>query len=215
MTTRKKRTEVLNPVNDSLLVTSTTSGTDLPAASMSRQVAAARYDLRVLQALRQVIRAVDLHSRRLLTQHKITGPQLITMLTVKSYEPVTVSAIAGHIHLSPSTVIGILDRLEAKGLIRRDRDLKDRRLMWISLTEQGKVLANNAPSPLQDTLAEALVKLPETELVMIVESLERIVRFMQMHHVDTAPTQEAGLNDPDMEKTMHEEDTNSLGGKLL
>jgi DNA-binding MarR family transcriptional regulator len=215
MTTRKKRTEVLNPVNDSLLVTSTTSGTDLPAASMSQQVAAARYDLRVLQALRQVIRAVDLHSRQLLTQHKITGPQLITMLTVKSYEPVTVSAIAGHIHLSPSTVIGILDRLEAKGLIRRDRDLKDRRLMWISLTEQGKVLANNAPSPLQDTLAEALVKLPETELVMIVESLERIVRFMQMHHVDTAPTQEAGLNDPDMEKTMHEEDTNSLGGKLL
>lgn len=215
MTTRKKRTEVLNPVNDSLLVTSTTSGTDLPAASMSQQVAAARYDLRVLQALRQVIRAVDLHSRRLLTQHKITGPQLITMLTVKSYEPVTVSAIAGHIHLSPSTVIGILDRLEAKGLITRHRDLKDRRLMWISLTEQGKVLANNAPSPLQDTLAEALVKLPETELVMIVESLERIVRFMQMHHVDTAPTQEAELNDPDMEKTMHEEDTNSLGGKLL
>jgi DNA-binding MarR family transcriptional regulator len=96
-------------------------------------------------------------------------------------------------------VIGILDRLEAKGLVKRDRDLKDRRLIWISLTEQGKVLARNAPSPLHDILAEAVFKLPETELVMIVESLERIVGLMQMHHVDTVPTLKTGPIDPVVE----------------
>lgn len=201
MTTRKKRTEELNPVNDSLTVTSTTSGTDLPATSMLQQVAETPYDLRVLHALRQVIRAVDLHSRQLLMQHKITGPQLIALLTVEKHEPVTASAIASYIHLSPSTVIGILDRLETKGLIRRDRDLKDRRLVWISLTEQGKVLASNAPSPLQDSLAEAIGKLPKTELVMIVESLERIVGLMQMHKIVDAPILETEPIDPVMENT--------------
>jgi len=194
MTTRKGA-DVANLLQDSPVVTLTTSGTELPATSMSQQGTTTRYDLRVLHALRQIIRAVDLHSRKLLGQHKITSPQLITLLTVEEYEPVTASAIAGHIHLSPSTVIGILDRLETKGLIRRDRDLKDRRLVQVSLTEQGKVLAGNTPSPLQDTLVKAMGKLPETELVMIAETLDRIVELMQMQHVDAAPILETGSND--------------------
>lgn len=123
----------------------------------------------------------------MLSQYQITGPQLITLLTIEKEAPVTASAIASHILLSPSTVIGILDRLESKGLIQRDRDLKDRRMIWISLTEEGKIVASNAPSPLQDTLAEAIVKLPETEVLKIVESLERIVELMQMDNVEIGP----------------------------
>ena len=60
-------------------------------------------------------------------------------------------------------------------------------MVQVSLTEQGKVLARNAPSPLQDTLAEAMGKLPETELVTIAEALERVVRLMQIQHVEAAP----------------------------
>ena len=195
MTTRKNA-GTFNVLQDYPAVTSTMSGTVLPANSMFQQVPTTRYDLRVLQALRQIIRAVDLHSRQLLRQHKITGPQLIILLTVEKYELVTVSALAGHIHLSPSTVIGILDRLETKGFIRRERDPRDRRLVQVSLTEQGKVLASNAPSPLQDTLSEAMGKLPETELLLIAESLERIVGLMQMQHVDAAPILETGPINP-------------------
>ena len=179
-------------LQDSPAVTSTTSSPDLSVTSTSQQAPTTCYNLRVLKALRQIIRAVDLHSRQLLGQHKVTGPQLITLLTVENYGPVTATAIAGHIHLSPSTVIGILDRLETKGFIRRDRDPKDRRLVQVSLTELGEVLARNAPSPLQDTLAEAMGKLPETELATIAESLERVVGLMQIQYVEAAPILETG-----------------------
>ena len=195
MTTRK-RADVSDVLQDSQAISSTISGADLPVTSESQQVPATRHGLRVLQALRQIIRAVDLYSRHLLREYEITGPQLITLLTVKEYELVTVSAIAVHIHLSSSTVIGILDRLESKGLIRRDRDLKDRRLVHVSLTEKGEALARNAPSPLQDAFAGAMRKLPETELVMIAESLERIVGLMQIQHMDTAPILESEPIDP-------------------
>jgi DNA-binding MarR family transcriptional regulator len=194
--TTRKRADVSDVLQDSPAISPTISGADLPVTSESQQVPATRHGLRVLQALRQIIRAVDLYSRHLLREYEITGPQLITLLTVKEYELVTVSAIAGHIYLSPSTVIGILDRLETKGLIRRDRDLKDRRLVHVSLTEQGKALARNAPSPLQDAFAGAMRKLPETELVMIAESLERIVGLMQLQHMDTAPILESEPIDP-------------------
>jgi len=184
-----RRGEDLGPVNDSLPITSVSSSEDNVSENEegSQQVIRKPYEQRVLLALRQVIRAVDLHSRWMLSQYQITGPQLITLLTIEKEAPVTASAIASHILLSPSTVIGILDRLESKGLIQRDRDLKDRRMIWISLTEEGKIVASNAPSPLQDTLAEAIVKLPETEVLKIVESLERIVELMQMDNVEIGP----------------------------
>lgn len=156
------------------------------------QASAIRYDLRVLQALRRIIRAIDLHSKKLAVQHKITGPQLVCLLAVEEHEPVTGSAIARYIHLSPSTVIGILDRLEAKGLVRRERDLKDRRLVQVSLTEPGKALVASAPSPLQDTLANAMNELPEAKLATIAESLDRIVQMMEARHIDAAPILETG-----------------------
>jgi DNA-binding MarR family transcriptional regulator len=158
----------------------------------SEQAPATRYDLRVLQSLRRIIRAVDLHSRKLSAQHKITGPQLVCLLAIDGHGRVTGSAIARHVHLSPSTVIGILDRLEAKGLVRRERDLKDRRLVQVSLTEQGRALAARAPSPLQDTLAAAMSDLPEAELARIAESLDRIVEMMEARQIDAAPILETG-----------------------
>jgi len=190
MYTKQKKNDASNDPSDPLAVKSSTSSRDLPVNVISKQVEPIAFNLRVLQALRQIIRAVDLHSRQLVVQHKITGPQLITLLTVKEQGPVTASTIANYIHLSPSTVIGILDRLEAKRLIRRERDLKDRRLVWVSLTQEGKVLTENAPSPLQDSLAEAISKLPDTEVLMIVESLERIVELMQKNEIAAVSTQE-------------------------
>jgi DNA-binding MarR family transcriptional regulator len=89
-------------------------------------------------------------------------------------------------------VIGIVDRLESRGLVKRDRDLRDRRLIHISLTEAGRVLAGNAPSPLQDTLTDALEKLPESEVAVIAESLERIVGLMKVRHVEAVPILETG-----------------------
>lgn len=166
--------------------------TELPTSASPEPDSVPRYDLRVFQALRRIIRAVDLHSRKLSAQHKITGPQLVCLLAVEEHEPVTPSAIARHVHLSPSTVIGILDRLEAKGLTRRARALKDRRLVQVSLTEPGKALAVSAPSPLQDALAREMNELPEVELAEIAGSLDRIVEMMEVRHLDAAPILETG-----------------------
>jgi len=86
-------------------------------------------------------------------------------------------------------------------------------LVQVSLTEQGKVLARNAHTHLQDTLAVAMGKLPETELVMIAESLERIVGLMQMQHVDAAPILERLTQC--WEIRVHEEDTKNMTGGYL
>ena len=153
----------------------------------SEQPPVARYDLRVFQALRRIIRAVDIHSRKLSVAHKVTGPQLACLLAVNEREPATASAVAREVHLSASTVVGILDRLEAKSLVRRERSATDRRVVHVWLTDAGRELVACAPSPLQDRLAEAMDELPEEELAAMAESLERIVDMMEIHHIDAAP----------------------------
>ncbi len=151
-----------------------------------------RYDLRILRTLRRIIRAVDIYSRKLKTKHDITGPQLVCLLEVAEQGPITSSAISKNVHLSASTVVGIVDRLEARGLIKRERDTRDRRMVYLNVTEQGRELADAAPSPLQDSLAEALRDLPELEQAAITLSLERIVDLMEARHIEAAPILETG-----------------------
>ena len=111
------------------------------------QLPAERYDLRILQSLRRIIRAVDLHSKRLEQNLKLTGPQLVCLLEIEAREPITAAQLAKLVYLSPSTLVGILDRLENKALIVRNRSARDRRQVKVTLSEQGREFCSKAPSP--------------------------------------------------------------------
>jgi DNA-binding MarR family transcriptional regulator len=151
-----------------------------------------RYDVQILQSLRKIIRAADMYSRKLADGHDITGPQLVCLLAVVEEETTTTKALARRIHLSASTVVGILDRLEKKGFVKRLRDTVDRRVVNVMSTGAGRELAENAPSPLQDGLAGSLKRLPESEQATIALSLERIVKLMSADDIDATPILETG-----------------------
>lgn len=155
-----------------------------------------RYDLRILRSMRRIIHSVDLYSKQLSANSQITSPQLICLLSIVEHGALTATAISREIHVSPSTVVGILDRLEEKGLVRRDRDREDRRVVTVTATEKGATLAREAPSPLQKTLADSLVALPELEQATIALSLERIVALMEVQHLDSSPILETGPINP-------------------
>ncbi|WP_237173166.1 MarR family winged helix-turn-helix transcriptional regulator [Paracandidimonas lactea] len=138
-----------------------------------------QFDLRILRALRRITRSVALHSRQLAACSNITAPQLVCLRAVIDHGPLTATAISREIHVSASTVVGILDRLEDKGLIRRERGREDRRIVFVTATDAGRQLAIDTPSPLQQKLSEALKALPEPEQASITSSLERIVDLME------------------------------------
>ncbi|MBD3403537.1 MarR family transcriptional regulator [candidate division GN15 bacterium] len=157
-----------------------------------------RYDLQILQYLRRIMRAIDIHSRKLKSQHKITGPQLVCLLAVVDEGPITATRIAERVFLSASTVVGILDRLEEHGLVQRERDAQDRRLVNITATGGGLELARKAPSPLQDGLANGLKELPELEQATIALSLKRIGDLMEVRDIETAPLLDPGNLDDEV-----------------
>ena len=146
-----------------------------------------KYGLRILKALRQIIRSVDIHSRKLNQEFNITAPQMICLHSLNREGPMTLSELARAVSLGASTTTGILDRLEAKGLITRKRNQTDRRKVDLNITGEGRKLTRAAPALLQDRLSEALQQLPELEQAAIALSLERVVNLMGADHLDTSP----------------------------
>lgn len=144
------------------------------------------YGLGVLKSLRRIIRAVDIHSKKLSVEYKITAPQMICLYSLQKGGAMTQSALAKDVDLGISTVNGIIDRLETKGWVKRERDAVDRRKVFVELTESGMLHANEAPALLQDKLSEALQALPQLEQAAIALSLERIVELMGAGHLEAS-----------------------------
>lgn len=144
------------------------------------------YGLRVLKSLRRIIRAVDIHSKKLNQEFHITAPQMICLYSLQKNGSMTQSELAKDVDLGMSTVNGIMDRLEAKQWIVRNRDDVDRRKVYLEITDSGKLQAYEAPALLQDKLSEALQALPELEQAAIALSLERIVELMGVEHLDAS-----------------------------
>ena len=154
----------------------------LSQPGLGKETPATQIDLyteRVLNALRRIMRANDVSSRRLYIEHQVTVPQILCLHELFQEKTLTLTALARQVHLSMSTVNGIVDRLEAKGWVKRTRSPVDNRRVYIELTEEGLKLTMNAPSVVKGGLYEALRKLPELEQAAIALSLERLLGLME------------------------------------
>ena len=141
----------------------------------------------ILCSLRRIIRGVDIYSRQLNTRLGLTAPQLLCLREVVSTESTTLSNLKKKVNLSASTITGIIDRLESKGFVERQRSSSDRRKVFVCPTLKGIEILDTSPSLLQDHFAESLMNLSCDEQQQIAESLERIVKLMKVEDVDASP----------------------------
>ena len=145
------------------------------------------HDRRVLNSIRRIVRAVDLRSRRLAVSYGITGPQLACLDALCEEDSLTVSELGKRIHLSSSTLVGILDRLERKGYVRRERRADDRRKIGVAATERGRTFATSVLSPVRDSFAEAFQSLAPDVQEETASSLERVITLMEAWDVPAHP----------------------------
>ncbi len=136
--------------------------------------------IRILQSVRRIAQCVEHHSKRLTATHNITSPQLVALMAIAQLGPSTLKSIGRAIYLSPSTVVGIVDRLEEKKLVRRERDTRDRRHVYVTVTAEGQALVDNAPSALPHGFASALSALPEDDQHTLVVALEQFATLLEV-----------------------------------
>jgi len=149
----------------------------------------------VLVALRQVIRATDLHSRHLMKTTGLTAPQLLVLRELDGAGELSVSALARRISLSQGTVTSILDRLQARGLVDRERSPTDRRRVLLRLTPAAQAALARAPLPLQEQFVRRFEGLQPWEQHMILAALQQVAQLMNADRIDAAPVLAIGALD--------------------
>jgi DNA-binding MarR family transcriptional regulator len=132
----------------------------------------------VIWYLRRLVQADEVFNKELTKKYQVSQPQLTCVLALFEYGPLPVSKLAKYVLVKPSTATGIVDRLEEKGLVKRERSLLDRRIVTIHLTESGNEVARKAPLPIPTPMVEGLNKLPAEETRKIVESLAMLVAML-------------------------------------
>ncbi|MCE7030747.1 MarR family winged helix-turn-helix transcriptional regulator [Jiella avicenniae] len=102
-----------------------------------------RLDDQLCFALYAATNAVTRAYRPLLAQLELTYPQYLVMLVLWQEGNSTSRAIAKRLQLSANAISPLLDRLEESGLITRQRDRTDRRVVHITLTPRGSALESD------------------------------------------------------------------------
>jgi DNA-binding MarR family transcriptional regulator len=141
----------------------------------------------ILRSLRRITRAISLHSRKLANTFGLTGPQLVCLRAVGQYGQITPSALSTEVSLSKGTVTGIIDRLLARQLVTRARNPRDRRQVTLAITDAGRALVEQAPSPLQERFIERLSALAAEDQQRIRDTLGEVVRMMDSEAMEAAP----------------------------
>lgn len=149
----------------------------------------------VLIALRRVTRAVDLHSKHLMKTSGLTAPQMMILQILRDHGDAIISDIAKRVNLSQATVTSIIDRLERRQLVVRERSSQDKRKVYACLTDEGAEIIRNAPTPLQEYFKRQFRDLQDWEQLQIISSLQRVAQMMDAQHIDAAPLLDVGAID--------------------
>ena len=138
----------------------------------------------IIFSIRRLIQASELYTKELNKKYQISASQLNCILTLYEYGPMPPSRIADHMMVKSSTVTGVVDRLETKGLVERMRNSPDRRIITIQLTKAGKKLAQNAPPPIQQKVIDGLKKTKKVKKEQIVRSLNILTSMLDVQDLE-------------------------------
>lgn len=146
----------------------------------------------LLVALRQIIRAIDLHSKKLNKDAGLTAPQLIILRSIHQTPGISPKQVAQQANLSQGTITSILDRLQAREFIVRKRSEQDRRCWQLLLTRKGQRLLKQAPTPLQQDFIDRFNALQPWEQNQMLTSVQRLANMMNAENIDAAPLLDLG-----------------------
>jgi DNA-binding MarR family transcriptional regulator len=143
----------------------------------------------LLISLRKITRAVDLHSKQLEARYGLTGPQMLLLKHIDQdgHDGVTNSELAKRVSLSMATITSIIERLEKKGYVRKQRSSNDKRKTYLIATDKCQAVMKKTPSLLQENFISQFEKLHDWEQTLLLSSFERVADMMGVEELDLAP----------------------------
>lgn len=132
----------------------------------------------LVRSMRRIAQAVDIRSREVARLTGLTIPQLFVLQAIRSLGEVTTQAISRDAAMSPATVVAVLDKLCAKGLVSRYRSAVDRRVVHARLTPEGEAALSDAPGLLGQGFLSRFSALPPADQARLADGLAALAELM-------------------------------------
>ncbi len=116
----------------------------------------------------------------------LTSPQLLLMRAIKAGSNRTIRQLSHVTNMSQATATSILDRLEKRQLVRRERDTIDKRIVHATLTPCGERILARVPQLLQDDFVRQFRALDAWEQTLLLSSLQRLSQMMNAPEAEAA-----------------------------
>jgi MarR family transcriptional regulator, organic hydroperoxide resistance regulator len=117
-----------------------------------------------MRLLWAVDHALQQRSKQMLVTSGVTGPQRLVIRVVGRYPGIAAGELANVLHVHPSTLTGVLKRLERQRLIERTRDRNDGRRALLILSARGKKLDASKSGTIEGVVRRCLDGLPASQI---------------------------------------------------
>ncbi len=125
--------------------------------------------------LRQLLWKIGDHARSSAKASGLSVRQLGALRAIRDQTEPTPASVANEVHLTRSTMTGLLDALESQGWVERTRSQTDRRKVVLVLTTAGAARAASLPSELPDAVHQAVAALSSEERAALSRTLAVLV----------------------------------------
>jgi DNA-binding MarR family transcriptional regulator len=125
--------------------------------------------------MRNVISSIREQANRELAAHDLTYVQWLPLYKLATREGNTVASLARDLEIDAGAMTRSMDRLEAKGLVRRERSTTDRRVVFLMLTADGRKVAKKVPPVLSQVLNGHLKGFSHAEWQQMLQFLHRML----------------------------------------
>jgi DNA-binding MarR family transcriptional regulator len=131
--------------------------------------------LQFMRLLWAVHHGLQRASKRMRRQLQVTGPQRLVLRVIGQIPGISAGSVARLLHVHPSTLTGVLARLQTRGLIARQPDPADRRRSILVLTAAGAAIDRRHAGTVEAAVRKALATLAPAQQTATRRVLTRLV----------------------------------------
>ena len=130
---------------------------------------------RILNSIRQLVRALRLYDREAQSKYGISAAQMFVLHALEEDEVLSLNQLAERTATDQSSASVVVQRLVDAGCVTRTPRKDDRRHVELRLTPKGRGILRRSPPPAQQKLLAAVEAMPARERKMFADLLENFV----------------------------------------
>jgi MarR family transcriptional regulator, 2-MHQ and catechol-resistance regulon repressor len=132
--------------------------------------------LRLYMALARAAQTFSKELARTIRENNLTPPQFGVLETLMHLGPTTLSSLGEKLLVTAGNITCVVDKLEGMGLVKRERDENDRRIIIAELTKSGKEMINALFPSYVKRITSLSAELSEKDKLKLQELLRKLSR---------------------------------------